>query len=588
MPARMTPPRSENTRKQHTPRAVLMRGVLTAVVFHLVSALMALLTTRAPHLRGVMEDVFETSGGLLAAALCFLGSGLRLAPRVGAGEAFSAREIWLPRMFGVSLLCYGIGQGVYAFEDLVMRKASTDFSPYDPWYLASYLFLLGGVLLLPAQPLPASSRPRIVLDALMSLVALATFSWYLLLGPILVQRHVSASAKFVAASYPTLDLVCIFCMLRLGQHAMPRGLRRVVGVIFVGLLLTTASDSATGYQSLHGLPLGGGLTDLGWSAGYCTVALAVSAVRLFPQSCRHASHEAPRSAVLWQSLLPYAFLPAVGVLILCLRHAGRDPRLALGVDAGASLLVVLVLLRQIVAIFENRDLNTRLAVSHQGAVQNADRMRVLNAELVRTQDKLHDNLLALTAANERLERLADTDAVSGLLNHRGMAAALEEARAQDQPFGLLFLDLDHFKALNDNFGHPAGDLALREVGLVLQEVLRPTDTLGRWGGEEFLALLPGADLPHALDMAEQVRAGIAARVFAVAGGLRLTCSVGVAAVPGPGADWSGLVDAADQAMYEAKRAGRNRVCAARGAGELDRLEAQPFHLVPEGTLIRAA
>jgi len=537
------------------PQAVLWRGIWAAALFHLAFALFELLLSHHSHWWPIANDLFETGGGLLAAALCFLGGWGRAEQAARSGAALSAREVWMPRLFGAGLACYAVGQGVYTFQDIALHHVSTDFHAYDIWYLASYPLLLAGVFLLPTQPLPLSSRPRMVLDALMSMAALVTFSWYFLLSPILVQKHVSTSAKFVALSYPTLDLVSIFCMLLLGQHAMPRLLRQIARVVSWGLVLTAASDTATGYQSLHGLPLGGSLMDLGWSLGYCAIALAVSAIRLFPDACRHADDNAPRTAVLWQSLLPYAFLPAVGMLILCLRHRGAEPGLALGVYAGASLLVVLVLLRQIVAIFENRDLNFRLTASYQESMENTGRMRLLNEELVSTQDKLHDNLMALTVANERLERLAETDAVSGLRNHRGMAAALEEAQAHrlSQSCALLFLDVDHFKALNDSFGHAAGDAALREVGLALREHLRSSDTLGRWGGEEFLALLPGADLAQALAAAEGVRAGIAARVFGIAGGLHLTCSIGVAALPQHAQDWMALVDAADQAMYDAKR-----------------------------------
>ena len=588
----MTPFRSDNSAKQTAPQTILRRGVWAAVVFHLLFALAVLLVPHTPRFQALVDDLFETAGGLLAAALCFLGCRRQGSHSDGTGQTRSAREIWLPRVFGASLTCYAIGQVVYAFQDLVLHKVSTSFSAYDLWYLVSYPLLLAGILLLPAQPLPLSSRPRIALDALMSMAALVTFSWYFLLGPILVQKHVSASAKFVALSYPMLDLISVFCLLLLGQHAMPHGLRRAVSVVSVGLVMTVASDTMTCYQSLHGLPLGRNLLVLGWSLGYCAVALAVSAVRLFPEVCRHKADIGPRPAVLWQSLLPYAFLPAVATLVLCLRHSGNDPRLALGVYAGASVLVVLVLLRQIMAIFENRDLNARLAETYQDSLQNADRMRLLNDQLTATQGRLHDNLMALTVANERLERLADTDAVSGLLNHRGMTAALDDAQASAQrestPFALLFLDIDHFKAFNDSLGHMAGDAALREVGLTLRGALSSSGTAGRWGGEEFLALLPGADMEHALGMAERVRASIAARVFSIAGGLHLTCSVGVAALPRHARNWTSLVDAADRAMYEAKRGGRDRVCAATPAGEEDQAAGSPFSPDREPALTRAA
>lgn len=562
----MTPLCSRKSNKQPTPQAILRRGAWAAALFHLAFAVWVLLKLPNAHWQTIGNDVLETLGGMLSVALCFLGYKRRRARPDQADAPQTAREIWMPRLFTANLICYTIGQSIYLFQQGVLHKTSTDFSAYDVWYLLSYAPLLAGIVLLPTQPLPASARPRMVLDALMSMAALVTFSWHFLLGPMLVQKHVSASSKFVAMSYPTLDLVSIFCMLLLGQHAMPRGLRRAAAVISAGLVVATVSDSMTGYQNLHGQALGGNLLVLGWSLGYCALALAVSAVRLFPHACRHQEDDTPRPPVLWQSLLPYALLPAVGALILGLRHSGTDARLSLGVYAGTSLLVVLVLVRQILAIFENRTLNSRLAASYADSVEQARQMRLLNNELVITQSQLHDNLGALTAANERLERLADTDAVSGLLNHRGMAAALDNAQTDAerhaQPCALLFVDVDHFKALNDSFGHPAGDAALREVGLVLTQTLRASDTSGRWGGEEFLALLPGADLEGALEAAEAVRASIAARVFGIAGGLHLTCSIGVAALPRHAPDWTSLVDAADQAMYQAKHSGRNRVCAA--------------------------
>ncbi len=169
-----------------------------------------------------------------------------------------------------------------------------------------------------------------------------------------------------------------------------------------------------------------------------------------------------------------------------------------------------------------------------------------------------------------------------------MDDAQASAQRESTPFALLFLDIDHFKAFNDSLGHMAGDAALREVGLTLRGALSSSGTAGRWGGEEFLALLPGADMEHALGMAERVRASIAARVFSIAGGLHLTCSVGVAALPRHARNWTSLVDAADRAMYEAKRGGRDRVCAATPAGEEDQAAGSPFSPDREPALTRAA
>lgn len=175
---------------------------------------------------------------------------------------------------------------------------------------------------------------------------------------------------------------------------------------------------------------------------------------------------------------------------------------------------------------------------------------------------------ALQNANAQLEALATTDPLTGLPNHRAMVAALdaemERAHRYGRPFSVLFLDIDHFKAINDGLGHAAGDAALREFAAVVRGSLRGVDTLGRWGGEEFVALLPETDSEGALSAAEAARAAVAAHCVAACGGTRLTCSVGVAAhplhfAPEHGGERDALVEGADRAMYAAKHLGRNQV-----------------------------
>jgi diguanylate cyclase (GGDEF)-like protein len=126
----------------------------------------------------------------------------------------------------------------------------------------------------------------------------------------------------------------------------------------------------------------------------------------------------------------------------------------------------------------------------------------------------------------------------------------------------VFLDLDHFKAINDTLGHGAGDNALQETGEVIKSSVRAIDTVGRWGGEEFVALLPDTDPAAALVAAERIRAAIAAHRYDSVHGARLTCSVGVATRPDDGTDRDSLLASADRAMYAAKHLGRNRVIAA--------------------------
>jgi diguanylate cyclase (GGDEF)-like protein len=120
-------------------------------------------------------------------------------------------------------------------------------------------------------------------------------------------------------------------------------------------------------------------------------------------------------------------------------------------------------------------------------------------------------------------------------------------------------DLDWFKDVNDRHGHPAGDSLLREFASLLQENLRDVDLAGRWGGEEFLLILPGTELAGGAQVAERIRAALADRMVLVdRAPIPVTASFGVAAVP-PARTASELFAAADAALYEAKRAGKNRV-----------------------------
>lgn len=160
---------------------------------------------------------------------------------------------------------------------------------------------------------------------------------------------------------------------------------------------------------------------------------------------------------------------------------------------------------------------------------------------------------------DELERSARIDALTGIANRRvfdsELARELGRASRTDEPVSLLLLDIDHFKRLNDNFGHVAGDAALAELAKRLRGAVRLGDTLARYGGEEFALVLPGLDEAQAADAAERLRE--------ISQGLDLdteiTVSIGVATAPVAGRDPMTLVAAADQALYAAKAAGRNRV-----------------------------
>jgi diguanylate cyclase (GGDEF)-like protein len=163
-----------------------------------------------------------------------------------------------------------------------------------------------------------------------------------------------------------------------------------------------------------------------------------------------------------------------------------------------------------------------------------------------------------------VERQALVDGLTGLANRRQSEETLASELARLERFGgtlaVVVADLDWFKDVNDRYGHPSGDAVLREFAQLLDESVRDVDLAGRWGGEEFLLILPGTDLDGGAQVAERIRLALAGRIVLSADGspIPVTASFGVAATP-PASTAAELFSAADAALYEAKRNGKNRV-----------------------------
>jgi diguanylate cyclase (GGDEF)-like protein len=167
----------------------------------------------------------------------------------------------------------------------------------------------------------------------------------------------------------------------------------------------------------------------------------------------------------------------------------------------------------------------------------------------------------------QMRERADRDRLTGLYNRQAFDSllAVEVARYQRylRPFTLLLLDVDHFKSINDRYGHPTGDAVLANVGRVLTRTLREVDVAARYGGEEFAVLLPETELDIGHDIAERLRSAVAASIVHAPGGqISVTVSVGLSACPACAGDPDGLIRTADAALYKSKQHGRNQVTAA--------------------------
>ncbi len=199
-------------------------------------------------------------------------------------------------------------------------------------------------------------------------------------------------------------------------------------------------------------------------------------------------------------------------------------------------------------------------------VAGSRKVRIIDGEAQRMLE-----VIAIQAAQavlraqlfEQMERMATTDGLTGLVNHRTFQLRMDEALAAARRYGrklsVILTDIDHFKSVNDTWGHPTGDLVLKGVAKILKDKARDTDIVARYGGEEFALIMPETDTKGALVIAERIREAVAAEAFQTEQGpLKVTISLGVATVPDVAHDKQSIVDLSDQCLYFAKRHGRNQ------------------------------
>lgn len=244
-----------------------------------------------------------------------------------------------------------------------------------------------------------------------------------------------------------------------------------------------------------------------------------------------------------------------------------------------SLLIVRPLdrLTQAAAEVAEGDLAVDLPVMGEGEVGNLT--AVFNNMVGRLREgrrKLDAINEELRLKNEDLERLSITDGLTGLYNRRHLMDSLENearrTRRSKQPFAILLLDVDHFKDVNDSYGHQVGDDVLARIGSILGTSIREVDIAGRYGGEEFMLILLGTGIDGAITAAERIRDRIEKHSFVFrTHSISITVSIGAAQLPEDGDTPERVLAAADGALYEAKHTGRNRVRAApravKGASE---------------------
>ena len=501
-------------------RLIANRSVLLAFLACVAFALWTVFGHQPPATKKIVSDIIAIATAAFGA--CWGLWGARATRRAGGDR----RGALAANLLALGTATYGSGAGIYAFYDVVLHK-----NPFPSWadvgYLTGYAVMMAGILLLPSRSLTGIARVRVLLDSLLVLAALVTFSWFFALGPTVLDNSQSPLGRTLGAAYPVMDLAMVFCALVLAGTAPEPGLRRVRNLLCVGVVAFVVADSGYLIQTLKGTYETGQPLDAGWMLTnllFGQAAVCLRRLQTKPSSAAKAKWkvEEGRLPSALRMLAPYALVPAVAVLLVHVYRTQAPGPLTVGVYVCAGLLVALILVRQVFAIAENARLNR-----------------------------------FLQEAYGELEALATTDAMTGLANHRVFQDRLRDdidfSRGSGQPLALLLIDVDRFKQYNDGFGHPAGDQALKIVARLLRGCVREEDLAARYGGEEFAVILPNVGHAQAIQTAERIRAACESTAFPYR---EVTLSIGVTLGGGAPGEW---IERADRALYAAKHAGRNQI-----------------------------
>lgn len=514
----------------------LVLGAVSAV-----AAIIAIDSTGllSPTAAVVVDDLAQLTGGLTAAACCWW----------TARRLTGLARRWRVLM-GIGMTGWSAGQLIWSWYQICADTPMPSPSLADVGYLSMPVFALAALLsfltdgrgadtrgtdtrgalgrgadgagpraLAPPNP----SRLVLVLDGLVVVGSLFTLTWSTALGAV-VHNGGSSPLRFaVAVAQPGTDLILVvMVMLLLAAHRVARPYRQQLLLLGLGLVALASSDSIYVYLISVGAAEMPPVTNAGFLLGPALIAVAA----LDTRRMRVGQHEnvGAHTTDLARLGLPYLPLIATGMLIIAQTVAGQrlDP-----VEIYVGLAVIsLVVARQMIALVENTSLLERVSEGQQRLAYQA----------------YHDPLTGL--GNRALFR-------------ERLNAAVEVSRESQRPLALLYIDLDDFKAINDNLGHGAGDAVLRTVGERLRACVRHSDTIARLGGDEFGIILDGdAELPH--DVGDRILTTLR-RPFGVAGRTAtIGASVGVVVVNSadPELTPESLLRRADAAMYAGKRNGK--------------------------------
>ena len=416
------------------------------------------------------------------------------------------------RLLSVAIWLYLLGDAIQLVYEVILHQRP-DPTWADAAYIAFYPVACAGLFSFPSRRRTRPERLRSMLDVGTVFVGGATLLWYVALGPAVGSKPGFDLPDLVIFAYPIGDLLLLFGVLSLLWRGVPQASVTPLRIFATGMLVFIAADVTYDYVTIHAPYHGGDPVDTLWMLAL-TILWVAAACQL--RVGRTPGWVALRPATARPSALPYLAVAGSYLLlsVVGLKHLAFDS--LGGVLLGAVLLTGLVSARQFAAL---RDYG-RLAVRYQ--------------------------------------QLASIDGMTGLYNRRHFMEVAEgvfaHAQRLDQPLFALMIDVDRFKQINDVHGHAVGDRVLADLAQTCREHVRPEDVAGRYGGDEYIIMVPGITSLRAIQIAARLTGPPARVTGSDASPVTFTVSVGIAGC-GSCRDLPTLLAHADRAMYEAKRAG---------------------------------
>jgi len=496
-------------------------ALAVSAIFGIVMALLVRVTHDAS-----LRNMIVTGANFLAScvAIYWVFTCLRAA---GTGRY---RRSWA--FIFLSLITFILGE-IYWTHNVLSWHTIPPLSWNDLFFLVSYLLLGLGLLLHYGQ----TSNERLekliyATDIVILLGATVSIAVQLSFPSLITAEGATLLSLIQGLAYPVVALGILICICLMLRQAVPRILEapRALLVLGIGLLL---GGTWLAYLILNGADMPVYLCQSLWSVGFLLCAIAALwEGDVYQQSAGQPFEVDPLPTV---SSLLVSMTLVLGAMLLSIRgYANPDtlePKHMFFALISLAVLIALVLVRQLLTFERNR-------------------------ALYRTLNELY----------AQMSWNAATDPLTGIVNHGYFMERLEIELQRSQRYGrslaLLFLDLDHFKLVNDTYGHHIGDEVLKAFARTLQNGVRECDLVGRYGGEEFIVLLPETELDQARNLALRLRQALTTMELPDASMSPVTMSCGIAAYPGNADTMEALLAEADRAMYRAKEAGRDRVVTA--------------------------